>query len=110
MMTSNELAVAAQLGLKIVNIVFNNGIYGTIRLHQEREYPGRVSGTTIWSPDFIHYAQAFGGLGVRIERNADVAGAVRQVLAHDGISILDVAVSPETIAVGQFLSNVSPGH
>lgn len=107
MMTSNELAVAAQLGLRIVNVVFNNGIYGTIRLHQEREYPGRVSGTTIWSPDFRHYARAFGGLGVRVERNADVADAVRQVLAHDGISILDVAVSPETIAVGQFLSTVT---
>jgi acetolactate synthase-1/2/3 large subunit len=110
MMTSNELAVAAQLGLRVVNIVFNNGIYGTIRLHQEREYPGRVSGTTIWSPDFRHYAQAFGGLGIRVERNADVAEAVRQVLAHDGISILDVAVSPETIAVGQFLSQVQPSH
>ena len=110
MMTSNELAVAAQLGLRIVNIVFNNGIYGTIRLHQEREYPGRVSGTDIWSPDFVHYAQAFGGLGLRVERNADVPDAVRQVLAHDGVSILDVAVSPETIAVGQFLSNVNPTH
>ncbi|MCC6792984.1 MAG: acetolactate synthase [Thermomicrobiales bacterium] len=108
MMTSNELAVAAQLGLRVVNIVFNNGIYGTIRLHQEREYPGRVAGTDIWSPDFGHYARAFGGLGVRVERNADVADAVRQVLAHDGISILDVAVSPETIAVGQFLSRVNP--
>jgi acetolactate synthase-1/2/3 large subunit len=103
MMTSNELAVAAQLGLRIVNIVFNNGLYGTIRLHQEREYPGRVSGTRIWSPDFCQYAKAFGGLGVRVERNADVPEAIRQVLSHDGIAILDVAVAPETIAVGQFL-------
>ncbi len=108
MMTSNELAVAAQLGLRVVNVVFNNSLYGTIRLHQEREYPGRVSGTEIWSPDFIHYAQAFGGLGVRVERNADVAEAVRQVLAHDGVSILDVAVARETIAVGQSLSRVNP--
>lgn len=108
MMTSNELAVAAQLGLRVVNIVFNNSLYGTIRLHQEREYPGRVSGTEIWSPDFIHYAQAFGGLGVRVERNADVAEAVRQVLAHDGVAILDVAVARETIAVGQSLSQVNP--
>jgi acetolactate synthase-1/2/3 large subunit len=90
-------------------VVFNNGIYGTIRLHQEREYPGRVSGTTIWSPDFGHYARAFGGLGVRVERNLDVPEAVRQILAHDGVSILDVAVSPETIAVGQFLSRVNLG-
>jgi acetolactate synthase-1/2/3 large subunit len=108
MMTSNELATAAQLGLRIVNIVFNNGIYGTIRLHQEREYPGRVSGTAIKSPDLVHYARAFGGLGIRVERNADVAEAVRTVLAHDGISVLDIAVSPDTIAVGQFLSKL-PG-
>jgi acetolactate synthase-1/2/3 large subunit len=110
MMTSNELATAAQLGLRIVNVVFNNGIYGTIRLHQEREYPGRVSGTTIMSPDFVHYAKAFGGLGVRVERNLDVGDAVRTVLAHDGISILDVAVSPDTIAVGQFLSAINKGE
>lgn len=103
LMTSNELATAAQLGLRVVNVVFDNGIYGTIRAHQEREYPGRVAGTEIWSPDFVDYARAFGGLGVRVERNADVAEAVRQVLAHDGISILSVAVAPETIAVGRFL-------
>jgi acetolactate synthase-1/2/3 large subunit len=109
MMTSNELATAAKHGLRIVNVVFNNGLYGTIRLHQEREYPGRVAGTEIWSPDFVRYAQAFGGLGVRVERNADVAEAVRTVLAHDGISILDVAVSPRTIAVGQFLNQTSAG-
>ncbi len=107
MMTSNELAVAAQLGLRVVNIVFNNSLYGTIRLHQEREYPGRVSATEIWSPDFVHYARAFGGLGVRVERNQDVPEAVRQVLAHGGVSILDVAVARETIAVGQSLSKVS---
>lgn len=110
MMTSNELAVAAQLGLRVVNVVFNNSLYGTIRLHQEREYPGRVSGTEIWSPDFTHYAQAFGGIGVRVERNQDVADAVSRVLAHDGVSILDVAVARETIAVGQRLSQVAgPG-
>ena len=107
MMTSNELAVAAQLGLRVVNIVFNNSLYGTIRLHQEREYPGRVSATEIWSPDFVHYARAFGGLGVRVERNQDVPEAVRPVLAHGGVSILDVAVARETIAVGQSLSKVS---
>jgi acetolactate synthase-1/2/3 large subunit len=108
MMTSNELAVAAQLGLKIVNVVFNNSLYGTIRLHQEREYPGRVSATEIWSPDFVHYAQAFGGLGIRVERNADVRDAVSAALGHDGVSILDIAVARETIAVGQRLSQVHP--
>ncbi len=108
MMTGNELAVAAQLGLRLVCIVFDNALYGTIRLHQERTYPGRIAGTELWSPDFVRYAEAFGGLGVRVERNQDVAEAVRTVLAHPGIAVLSVAVARETIAVGQTLGNVAP--
>ena len=107
-MTGNELAVAAQLGLKVTCLVVNNALDGTIRLHQEREYPGRVAGTELWSPDFVRYAEAFGGLGVRVERNEDVAEAVRAVLAHPGIAVLSVAVARETIAVGQTLGNVAP--
>jgi acetolactate synthase-1/2/3 large subunit len=108
MMTSNELAVAAQLGLRLTCIVFDNALYGTIRLHQARTYPGRVSGTEIWSPDFVRYAEAFGGLGLRVERNQDVSEAVKTALAHPGISIVSVAVARETIAVGQTLSTVEP--
>ncbi|HEV2108165.1 MAG TPA: thiamine pyrophosphate-dependent enzyme [Thermomicrobiales bacterium] len=107
LMTGNELAVAAQLDLDVTCIVFNNAMYGTIRLHQERTYPGRVSGTDLWSPDFVRYAEAFGGLGVRVERNEDVADGVRQVLGHRGVSILEVAVSPDAIAVGQSLQEIS---
>jgi acetolactate synthase I/II/III large subunit len=108
MMTSNELAVAAQLGLPVKCIVFNNSLYGTIRLHQERTYPGRVAATEIWTPNLVNYAAAFGGLGVRVERNQDVAEGLRTILAHDGIGILEVAVARETIAVGQTLGNVAP--
>jgi acetolactate synthase-1/2/3 large subunit len=107
LMTANELAVAAQLGLRVVCVVFDNALYGTIRLHQERAYPGRVAGTELWSPDFARYAEAFGGLGVRVERNEDVADAVGAVLAHPGIAVLSVAVSRETIAVGQTLNDVA---
>ncbi|MEA2597761.1 MAG: acetolactate synthase large subunit [Thermomicrobiales bacterium] len=108
LMTSNELAVAAQLGLRLVCVVFDNALYGTIRLHQERAYPGRVAGTEIWSPDFVRYAESFGGIGVRVERNEDVAEAVRTVVTHPGIAVLSVAVARETIAVGQTLGNVAP--
>jgi acetolactate synthase-1/2/3 large subunit len=104
LMTANELAVAAQYGLNVTSIVFDNSLYGTIRMHQERAYPGRVSGTELWSPDFVKYAEAFGGIGVRIDNNADIADGVRTVLAHPGISILEVAVDPETISVGQTLT------
>lgn len=106
MMTGNELAVAAQLGLNVTCIVFNNSMYGTIRLHQERTYPGRVSGTDLWSPDFVRYAEVFGGLGIRVERNDDVADGVRQVLAHPGVSVLEVVMAPDAIAVGQSLQSV----
>ena len=108
LMTSNELAVAAQRRLPVKCIVFNNAMYGTIRLHQERTYPGRVSGTEIWTPNLVHYAAAFGGLGVRVERNQDVAEGLRTILEHDGIGILEVEVARETIAVGQTLSTVAP--
>jgi acetolactate synthase I/II/III large subunit len=106
LMTGSELAVAAQLGLKLTCVVFDNGLYGTIRLHQEREYPGRIAGTELWSPDFVRYAEAFGGLGIRVERNEDVTGAIAAALAHPGIALVSVAVAPETIAVGTRLSAV----
>ena len=108
LMTGNELAVAAQLGLGVKCVVFNNALYGTIRLHQERTYPGRVAGTELWSPDFVRYAEAFGGLGVRIERNEDITDGVRAALAHPGIAVVEVAVAREAIAVGLSLSAVSP--
>jgi acetolactate synthase-1/2/3 large subunit len=109
LMTANELAVAAQLGLRLTCVVFDNALYGTIRLHQERAYPGRVAGTELWSPDFVRLAEAFGGLGLRVERNADVPDALRRLLAHDGIGVLSVAVARDTISVGQSLGSVAPG-
>jgi len=109
LMTGNELAVAAQLGLKLLCLVFNNALYGTIRLHQERTYPQRVAGTELWSPDFVRYAEAFGGLGLRVERNEEIGDALAAALAHPGIAVVEVAVSREAIAVGQSLSRVGAG-
>lgn len=103
LMTGSELAVAAQHGLRVTCVVFDNSMYGTIRLHQERAYPGRVAGTDLSSPDFVRYAESFGGLGVRVEHNADIADGVRQVLAHPGIGVLEIGVSQDAIAVGQSL-------
>ena len=76
---------------------------GCIRL---REYPGRVSGTELWTPDLIKYAEAFGGLGIRIESDSDAPAAVAEALAYDGIVVIDVAVSRDTIAPGLKLSSV----
>jgi acetolactate synthase-1/2/3 large subunit len=109
LMTASELAVAAQLGLRVLCVVFDNALYGTIRLHQERAFPGRVAGTELWSPDFTRYAEAFGGIGIRVERNAEIAAAVRSALAHPGIAVLSIAVAREAIAVGTSLSTVAAG-
>ncbi len=106
MMTASELAVAAQHGLRVTCVVFNNAMYGTIRLHQERAYPGRVSGTGLASPDFVKYVEAFGGMGVRVEKNADIAEGVRQVVNHDGIGLLEIAVAEDTISVGTTLEQL----
>jgi acetolactate synthase-1/2/3 large subunit len=107
LMTASELAVAAQLGLRVICVVFDNAMYGTIRLHQERTYPEHVAGTNLWSPDFVKYAESFGGLGVRVERNKDVREAVRSVIDHPGISVLSVALARENIAVGQTLGSIA---
>ena len=67
LMTGQELATAVQYALPIVTIVANNGMYGTIRMHQEREYPRRVMGTTLINPDFAAYARSFGAEGYTVE-------------------------------------------
>lgn len=106
LMTANELAVAAQLELPVICVVFNNRQYGTIRLHQAREYPGRTAGTELWTPDLIKFAEAFGGLGIRVEQDSDAADAVRQAIAHKGIAVIEVMVDRDTIAPGVTLSGV----
>ncbi len=106
LMTANELAVAAQLGMPLICVVFNNRQYGTIRLHQAREFPGRTAGTELWTPDLVKFAEAFGGLGIRVEQDADAADAVRQAIEHKGIVLIEVMVDRDTIAPGATLSGV----
>ena len=82
MMTGQELATAVQYGAGVVIIVFNNSMFGTIRMHQEKTYPGRVSGTTLRNPDFAALARAYGGHGEIVEKTADFAPALARALAH----------------------------
>jgi acetolactate synthase-1/2/3 large subunit len=81
MMTGQELATAVQYGAGLILIVFNNNMFGTIRMHQEREYPGRVSGTELHNPDFAALAQAYGGHGEVVEKTADFAPALARAVA-----------------------------
>ncbi len=80
LMTAQELATAKQYGLNILMLVFNNGLYGTIRAHQERRYPGRAIGTELVNPDFAAYAHAFGAYGETVTRTEDFAPALERAL------------------------------
>jgi len=81
MMTGQELATAVQYRAGLILIVFNNNMFGTIRMHQEREYPGRVSGTELHNPDFAALARAYGGQGEVVEKTADFAPALQRAVA-----------------------------
>ncbi|RIK93047.1 MAG: thiamine pyrophosphate-binding protein [Burkholderiales bacterium] len=82
LMTGQELATAAQYEAGLVVIVFDNGMYGTIRMHQEREYPGRVFGTQLTNPDFAKLGEAYGGFGARVRTTDEFEPAMRAALAH----------------------------
>jgi acetolactate synthase-1/2/3 large subunit len=97
LMTGQEFATAVQYGLPIVILVVDNGMYGTIRMHQEREYPGRVLGTQLQNPDFAAYARAFGGFGATVERTADFASSFAAAQRSGKPAILHIKVDPEAI-------------
>jgi acetolactate synthase-1/2/3 large subunit len=106
LMTGQELATAVQEEAPIVILVVNNGMYGTIRMHQEREYPGRESGTRLLNPDFAAYARAFGAHGEVVERTADFPEAFEQALGAGRPALLELRVDPEAISPRATLSEV----
>jgi acetolactate synthase-1/2/3 large subunit len=97
LMNGQEFATAVQYDLPIVVVLLDNGMYGTIRMHQEREYPGRISATMLKNPDFSAYAAAFGGHGERVERTEDFAPAFERAIASGKPAILHCLIDPEAI-------------
>lgn len=97
LMNGQELATAVQHGAKSIILLLNNGMYGTIRMHQEREYPGRISATALKNPDFQAYAQAFGGHGERITTTEEFAPALARARASGLPSVLHCLIDPEAI-------------
>jgi acetolactate synthase I/II/III large subunit len=97
MMTGQELATAAQYDLKITFVVVNNGIYGTIRMHQEREFPGRVSGTDLKNPDFAALARAYGFHGETVEATADFEAAFERAQSAKTAALIEVRIDPDAI-------------
>jgi acetolactate synthase-1/2/3 large subunit len=106
LMTGQEFATAVQYELPIVVIVVDNGMYGTIRMHQEREYPGRVVGTGLKNPDFAAYARAFGGFGVTVEKTADFAEAFEAAQKSGKPAIIHLKVDPEAITPATTLATI----
>ncbi|GLK74156.1 thiamine pyrophosphate-binding protein [Ancylobacter dichloromethanicus] len=104
LMTGQEFATAVQHGAPIVAVVIDNGMYGTIRMHQEREYPTRVFGTTLRNPDFAAYARAFGGFGVTVETDEAFVPALDAAFASGLPSIVHVKLDPEAITPATSLS------
>jgi acetolactate synthase-1/2/3 large subunit len=97
-MSSPEFATAVQYDLPIVVILVNNGMYATIRMHQERLFPGRVIGTILENPDFPALAQAYGGYGERVESTEGFEAAFERALASRKPSLLELPVDPERIS------------
>jgi acetolactate synthase I/II/III large subunit len=106
LMTGQEIATAVQYGANFVAVVVNNGMYGTIRMHQEREYPGRVFGTDLRNPDFAAYARAFGGHGETVERTADFAPAYERAAASGKPALIELKIDPDAIAPAATLSGI----
>ncbi len=106
LMTGQEFATAMQYNAAVVFIVVNNGMYGTIRMHQERNYPGRVSGTDLTNPDFAAYARAFGGFGAVVAKTEEFASAFEAAQASALPSILELRIDPEAITPRQSLTEI----
>jgi acetolactate synthase-1/2/3 large subunit len=106
MMNGQELATAMHYSCNMLVLVVDNGVYGTIRMHQEREYPGRVSGTELVNPDFAAMARSFGGFGATVEKTEDFAPAFAKAEASGLPSIIHVKYDAEGITPATTLSAI----
>lgn len=105
-MSLPELATACQHDVPIVVLVADNGMYGTIRMHQERRFPGRVSGTELENPDVAALARSFGAYGERVERTEEVPAALERALGAGIPAVLHLPVDPEALTPRQTLSEI----
>lgn len=110
LMNGQEFATAVQYGLPIIVVVVNNGTYGTIRMHQERAYPGRVSGTDLVNPDFAALARAHGGHGETVEKTEDFAGAFERARQSGRPAIIEVKLDKEAITPAKTLTEIRQGR
>jgi acetolactate synthase I/II/III large subunit len=106
LMTGQDFATAVQYKLPVIVVLSDNLLYGTIRMHQERDYPGRVIATALKNPDFVAYAVAFGGYGTVVEKTADFPAAFAQAIATGKPSIIHLKIDPEAITPTMTLTGI----
>jgi acetolactate synthase-1/2/3 large subunit len=107
LMNGQELATAVQHGAKSIVLLLNNGMYGTIRMHQEREYPRHVSGSTLHNPDFCALARAYGYTATRITRTEEFEAVMRQALQGKEGALIEIVLEPEVISTRGTLSSIT---
>jgi acetolactate synthase-1/2/3 large subunit len=105
-MSMGELATAAQYGVQTIMLVLNNGMYGSIRMHQERHFPGRVSGSDLHNPDFAALAETFGLAGARVRCTADFEPALLAALNRDCSTVIEIALDPQAITTRSSLDEI----
>ena len=106
LMSGTEIATAIHYGVKALLLVVNNNMYGTIRMHQEREFPGRKPGTDLTNPDIAAFAQSFGAFGEVVTKDEDFEGALDRALASDRFAVLELRVDPEAITSKTTLTRI----
>ncbi|MCH2165410.1 MAG: thiamine pyrophosphate-binding protein [Marinovum sp.] len=105
-MTCQEFGTACEYGAKVIVLVINNGMYGTIRMHQQKTYPGRVSGTRLKNPDFAAWAESYGGLGLTVTRTEDFADAFAQARAAKVPALINLHVDPRALSTTAILQDM----
>jgi acetolactate synthase-1/2/3 large subunit len=97
LMTGQEIATAFHHGVAPIVLVFNNSMYGTIRMYQERAFPGRVSGSSLTNPDFVRFIEAFGGHGELVTETGAFAPAFQRAVASGRPAVIELRTDPEQI-------------
>jgi acetolactate synthase-1/2/3 large subunit len=106
MMSGQEISTAVQHGGRPIILLFNNNMYGTIRMHQEREHPSRVVGTDLVNPDFVAMAEAMGAHAERITRTADFAPALERAITAGRPALIELCTDPEQISTRTTITNL----
>ena len=106
LMTGQEIATAVHHGIDPVILVVNNSMFGTIRMHQERDYPDRVIGTDLTNPDFVAWAESFGAFATRVECTADFPRALEDALGAGRVAVVELRIDPELITTRATLSRI----